>query len=63
MGFGFVNNVAVGAMHGTYPSVHVCALVYLSLNYTSAYLNHGIRRIVIFDYDLHHGKHHFYVTI
>ena len=31
--------------------------------YTSAYLNHGIRRIVIFDYDLHHGEHHFYVSI
>lgn len=33
MGFGFVNNVAVGAMHGTYPSIHVCASVELSLSY------------------------------
>ncbi|KAI0083189.1 histone deacetylase domain-containing protein [Irpex rosettiformis] len=36
MGFGFVNNVAVGAMH--------------------AYCVHNVQRIIIFDYDLHHGN-------
>ncbi|KAI0338095.1 Arginase/deacetylase [Trametopsis cervina] len=36
MGFGFVNNVAVGAVHAS--------------------KEHGIRRVVIFDYDLHHGN-------
>ncbi|KAI0685400.1 histone deacetylase domain-containing protein [Cytidiella melzeri] len=36
MGFGFVNNVAVGAIHAS--------------------RQHKIRRVIIFDYDLHHGN-------
>lgn len=50
-GFCFVNNVAIAAAHGMY------SLEQLSSPYTlPAHLQHKVKRVIIFDIDLHHGK-------
>ena len=52
-GFCFVNNVVVAAAHGKYQVIFfsVCFS-----NVLPAHLKHKIKKVVIFDIDLHHGK-------
>ena len=51
-GFCFVNNVAIAAAHG----LPFFDFLYSSLTFPLAHLKHGIKKVVIFDIDLHHGK-------
>ena len=52
-GFCFLNNVAIGAAHGDF----FCVNIFFEINNRlTAHLQHGIKRIVIFDIDLHHGR-------
>jgi histone deacetylase HOS3 len=53
-GFCFVNNVAIAAAHGM-PFIE-SASVLPDCSYSSAHLQHGVKRVIIFDIDLHHGK-------
>lgn len=52
-GFCFVNNVLVGAAHGKPYPQSMCLQRILTLH--TAHIQHGVRRAVIFDIDLHHG--------
>jgi histone deacetylase HOS3 len=54
-GFCFLNNVAIGAAHGDF---FLCKRFFFLTEINDrliAHLQHGIKRIVIFDIDLHHG--------
>ena len=57
-GFCFLNNVAIGAAHGDFFSVNAFSEGgrLLTIHRLIAHLQHGIKRIVIFDIDLHHGQ-------
>lgn len=52
-GFCFVNNVAVAAAHGVYV-LEIDRILCLIFG-RQAIISHNIKRIVIFDIDLHHG--------
>lgn len=51
-----MNNVAVGAAHGTYSLSDYYRRTQHHLCNNTAHLKHNINRVIIFDIDLHHGQ-------
>ena len=63
-GFCFVNNVAVAAAHSKHPYL-TAAVVFMRvwlLTCEIGHLLHNVKKVVIFDIDLHHGTS-FYVPV